>query len=211
MAQQGGALTLLVNHLINQAADSSADFGTGAAGSSSLSSKGTARRDRLQAELAEHSGAFMLAVGARLSTHVPGLGCAQGARRPEDESSSYGGYGQQRDLGLLAWMVSLTADLLLAGETVHRTGHAGCRQVGGNLCFVALPRPAATGLPELPIAAQCPSEGLGPAPRCTTTLAFLRKENASLASPEIEADRPGGTASLRASASRPAETRAPSA
>eukprot|EP00439_Symbiodinium_sp_Y106_P067827 s1823_g11.t1 len=63
LAQQGGALTLLVNHLINQAADSSADFGTGAAGSSSLSSKGTARRDRLQAELAEHSGAFMLAVG----------------------------------------------------------------------------------------------------------------------------------------------------
>ncbi|CAE7291740.1 unnamed protein product, partial [Symbiodinium sp. CCMP2456] len=62
IASQSSALTLLVNHLISQAADSAGDFGSGASGSAALSSRGTAKRERLQAELAEHTGNFMVAV-----------------------------------------------------------------------------------------------------------------------------------------------------
>ena len=67
LAQQSNALAVLVTHLISQASEASADFGGGASGSA-LSSKGSARREKLQAELANYTGAFMVSVaqaGAR--------------------------------------------------------------------------------------------------------------------------------------------------
>ena len=51
LQQQGTALTALVSHFISQASDAYVDFGGAALGSSELSSKGSAKREKLQAEL----------------------------------------------------------------------------------------------------------------------------------------------------------------
>ncbi|CAE7219683.1 unnamed protein product [Symbiodinium microadriaticum] len=59
LAQQTAALTQLVSHLI-QASDGSGDF-VGAPAPSGLSSRASAKRERLQAELAQRTGNFMLA------------------------------------------------------------------------------------------------------------------------------------------------------
>lgn len=58
LIQQSQAMTALVAHLIGQ--DSFVDLSSGS--SSSLSTKGTAKREKLQAELANRSGNFMLLV-----------------------------------------------------------------------------------------------------------------------------------------------------
>ena len=206
LAQQGSALTLLVNHLIAQASENSGDFGGGAAGSSSLSSKGTARRDRLQAELAEHTGNFMLAVvqmgfrrmypAGQQPRSLEEVRANPPPFRFQDYIERYGGYGQQRDLGLVAFMVSQIADLLISGEVEGALDSL-------SLLLVALEQAAQdSGKWEVAYALSMfpdpPSQvfqsrpsphnarlrawaPLCPAPWCTTTLAYLKEADAILA------------------------------
>ncbi|CAE7324647.1 unnamed protein product [Symbiodinium necroappetens] len=105
LTQQTQALIQLVAHLI-QSSDGGADFG-GSQGAPGLSSKGSAKRERLLAELAERNGSFMLAVAQR------------GFRRVHlgQYLERYGGYGAERELGLTMHMTTQIADVLLFGET----------------------------------------------------------------------------------------------
>ncbi|CAE7249345.1 FUBP3, partial [Symbiodinium necroappetens] len=114
LTQQSNALTMLVTHLISQASEASADFGGGASGSG-LSSKGSARREKLQAELANYTGAFMLSVaqaGARRMnpTAPPPRSLAELRSSPApfrftEYVERYGGYQHQRELGLIQYML----------------------------------------------------------------------------------------------------------
>ncbi|CAE7218280.1 unnamed protein product [Symbiodinium microadriaticum] len=125
LTQQSNALTMLVTHLISQASEASADFGGGSSGSG-LSSKGSARREKLQAELANYTGAFMLSVaqaGARRMnpTAPPPRSLAELRSSPApfrftEYVERYGGYQHQRELGLIQYMLCQVTDLLLSGE-----------------------------------------------------------------------------------------------
>ena len=242
LAQQGSALTLLVNHLIAQASENSGDFGGGAAGSSSLSSKGTARRDRLQAELAEHTGNFMLAVvqmgfrrmypAGQQPRSLEEVRANPPPFRFQDYIERYGGYGQQRDLGLVAFMVSQIADLLISGEVEGALDSL-------SLLLVALEQAAQdSGKWEVAYALSMfpdpPSQvfqsrpsphnarlrawaPLCPAPWCTTTLAYLKEADAILArrtealssaSRKTDASDKGGAQKTSSEAQVPQETKA---
>ena len=124
LAQQTAALTQLVSHLI-QASDGSGDF-VGAPAPSGLSSRASAKRERLQAELAQRTGNFMLAVaqsGFRRSYPTEAMPRTLDDFRQEPRRflfshylERHGGYQHQRDLGLIMHMVTQVADLLMAGE-----------------------------------------------------------------------------------------------
>ena len=123
---QGEALTALVNHLISQASEASADFGGAPGSSASLSSKGSAKREKLQEELAASAGAFMLAVAQngfrRMYPSMPvprdleALMQEPRAFQFSQYLERYGGYQQQRDLGVMMFMLCQVADLMLAGN-----------------------------------------------------------------------------------------------
>ena len=124
LAQQTAALTQLVSHLI-QASDGSGDF-VGAPAPSGLSSRASAKRERLQAELAQRTGNFMLAVaqsGFRRSYPTEAMPRTLDEFRQEPRRflfshylERHGGYQHQRDLGLIMHMITQVADLLMAGE-----------------------------------------------------------------------------------------------
>ncbi|CAE7881265.1 fat-7, partial [Symbiodinium microadriaticum] len=126
LTQQSQALTMLVSHFIAQASEGSGDFGIGTPGASALSSKGSAKREKLLAELASHSGAFMVAVAQsgfkRMNPTSPPPRSLEDLRATPapfkftEYVERYGGYQSQRDLGLIQFMLSQIADLLLSGE-----------------------------------------------------------------------------------------------
>ena len=178
----------------------SSEVGPSGQGAPGLSSKGSAKRERLLAELAERNGSFMLPVAQQgfrrmyPSENVP---------RTLDEFRAeprrftfgqylerYGGYGAQRELGLTMHMTTQIADVLLSGETdaaldllalmmtcleqVCQDG--GKWEVGYTLSL--FPEPAhqvfsSRGSPQNPrLRAWAP---LCPAPWATTALAFLKE------------------------------------
>ncbi|CAE7042221.1 unnamed protein product [Symbiodinium sp. CCMP2592] len=172
LAQQGTALTMLVSHLINQASEASADFGTGLGGSSGLSSKGTARRERMQNELASHSGGFMVAVTAFRRMHP----ATQTPKTLEEFRA--------------------ITDLLMAGHTEGALDHLAlllvaleqASQDGGKweiaYALSLYPDPPSTVFQNRPaphntrLKAWAP---LCPAPWATTTLTYLKEADAILA------------------------------
>ena len=126
LAQQGSALTLLVNHLIAQAAENSGDFGVSGPGGASLSSRGSAKREKLLSELEAHTGSFMVSVmqtgfrrmnpTAPLPRSLDDFRASPPPFRFTEYFEKYGGFGQQRELGLVAYMVAQVADMLMSGE-----------------------------------------------------------------------------------------------
>ncbi|CAE7779878.1 unnamed protein product [Symbiodinium sp. CCMP2592] len=101
IAQQGQALTLLVSHLASQG--DALDLSTATAG---LSSKGSAKRERLQQELAQRSSTFFLQV------------CQNGRLSFVTYMERFGGYGQSRDLALVMHQLSFVSDCFLQDD-VH--------------------------------------------------------------------------------------------
>ena len=127
LVQQSQAMTALVAHLINQ--DASGDLSLSGLGGSSLSSKGTARRERLQTELQNRSGGFMLNVAQtafkrmRPTDVVPSsLAGFQGRSHFTRYFEKQGGYMGQKDLSLVQWMMAHIADALLNED--FRGAHA---------------------------------------------------------------------------------------
>ena len=118
LVQQSQAMTALVAHLINQ--ETSGDLSLSGLGGSSLSSKGTARRERLQTELQNRSGGFMLSVAQtafrrmRPTDVVPSsLAGFKGRSHFTRYFEKQGGYMGQKDLSLVQWMMAHIADALL--------------------------------------------------------------------------------------------------
>ena len=117
---QSQALTTLVSHLINQ--DSLGDISSGS--SSSLSTKGSAKRERLRAELAARSGNFFLQVSQNAFRRIK-----PGEEVPKDLAGfnnrsifakyfeKQGGFAGHRDLGLVAWLLAQVADQMVQGDS----------------------------------------------------------------------------------------------
>ena len=106
-------------HLIGQ--DSFVDLSSGS--SSSLSTKGTAKREKLQAELANRSGNFMLLVAQsafrrmRPTDAMPSsLNEFKGRSLFTRYFEKQGGYQSQRDLDLVQWLMAHVADCLLSDD-----------------------------------------------------------------------------------------------
>jgi len=119
LIQQSQAMTGLVAHLIGQ--DSFVDLSSGS--SSSLSTKGTAKREKLQAELANRSGNFMLLVAQsafrrmRPTDAMPSnLSEFKGRSLFTRYFEKQGGYQSQRELALVQWLMAHVADCLLSDD-----------------------------------------------------------------------------------------------
>ena len=120
MIQQSQALTSLVAHMIGQ--DGMTDLGA-ASSSTSLSTKGSLKRERLQQELSARNGQFFLAVAQNAfrrlkpTDQVP-KDLASFNRKPVFAKylERQGGYNGQRDMGLVMWMLSQIADQALQGD-----------------------------------------------------------------------------------------------
>ena len=116
LVQQSQAMTALVAHLINQ--DAGGDLSS--LGHSGLSSKGTAKREKLQQELQNRSGGFMLSVAQtvhrrmRPTDVVPtSLAALKGRSLFTRYFEKQGGYQGQRDLAMVQWMMAHISDALL--------------------------------------------------------------------------------------------------
>ena len=120
--EQSRALTSLVSHL-QQGGD---PLLGGQADSSglSLSSKGTAQRERLQLQLANRSGGFFLAVlqnalrkvkpSARLPTTLEEAAACDFSMITYLER--YGGYGASKELGLIQYVIARIFDAAMLGD-----------------------------------------------------------------------------------------------
>ena len=120
LIQQSQAVTALVAHLIGQ--ESFVDLSSGS--SSSLSTKGTAKREKLQSDLAHRSGNFMLLVAqAAFRRMRPTDALPQTLKEFQSRSlftryfEKQGGYQSQGELALVQWMMAHIADCLLAEDT----------------------------------------------------------------------------------------------
>ena len=116
MMAQSAALTTLVTHLASSQGDPMSEL----TASSSTSTKGAAGRARLQAELASQKGLFfesvMKAMSRRMFPTMPSSMTykemmAQGVCGTR-YMERFGGYGKQRDLGIIQYQVMSTMDFL---------------------------------------------------------------------------------------------------
>ena len=120
--QQSLAITHLVSHLTS--GDAIADLQTGGAAGVSTSTKGVARRERMQAELANKSSNFFLQVGQQLYKRmcparvVPSTleEIAMSGSSMTSYAERYGGFRGQRDLGLIFWIASHAMDAAASND-----------------------------------------------------------------------------------------------
>ena len=112
MMEQSRALTALVATIASNTSDPMMDLGSQG---SSMSSKGAAGRAKLQAELAMHRGSFFVAVlqqmARRMQPALP-VDSEMSTLRdrgitPSQYMERFGGYGKSRDIGFIAWQLSL--------------------------------------------------------------------------------------------------------
>ena len=162
---------MLVNHLISQASEASGDFSVGFGGSTGLSSKGSAKREKLQEELAASTGAFMLAVAqngfrgddarAPCLPLQPVIGAlrrvsaAEGLRRDDVHAQSDRRSDVSRQL-------PRGHGPAFPYDCGYRTGGARFGKVGGRLYAFPLPRPASHDLSRKVYALQPSCARLGP-------------------------------------------------
>ena len=112
MLAQSQALTALVAQIANGSGDPFHDMGSA---SSSLSSKGSLGRAKLQAELAAHKGTFFVSVLESMSRRMFPAQAAEvemSALRdrgvtPTQYLERFGGFGRTKDIGFIIWQVAL--------------------------------------------------------------------------------------------------------
>ena len=123
LVQQAKALNSLVAHL---AQDGLPDLGGSSSSSTSISLKGSARRERLLADLAARRGDFFLKTAQnafrRLKPSDPVPPSIQEFQKKAIFTKyleRQGGYtGFQKDLGLVMWLLAHVADQMIAGDQV---------------------------------------------------------------------------------------------
>ena len=128
MVQQGAALTALVSHLTSSS-DLVGDFGTGGgSGSSSISMRGLQRRERMQSELAAGTSTYFFQLQQQISRRMnPSLPVPRTEAEMNSADTSllsymekYGGFRNQRTLGIVLWMLGHAVDNAARGD-LHRT------------------------------------------------------------------------------------------
>ena len=121
ISQQSAALTSLVAHLAS--GDGFADL-AGSSSTSSVSTKGVMKREKMQQELANRSSQFFLAVQQQIYKKMyPARVCP---KTEEDLLKSqvsmtsylekYGGFKGQREMGLMFWMLAHAMDAASQGD-----------------------------------------------------------------------------------------------
>eukprot|EP00435_Cladocopium_sp_Y103_P025220 s568_g6.t1 len=143
MMEQSKAITALVSQIAANSSDPIQELGSV---SSSLSSKGSQGRARLQAELAAHRGTFFTSVLQSMSRRMfP-------AQSAEVEMSSlrergvtatqylerHGGYGRTRDVGMIIWQIAMVMNYMQ--EENHQAAKDAL-----SLLFVCLEQTALDG------------------------------------------------------------------
>ena len=120
LTQQTQAMTALVAHLVGQSDLSDLTAGSS---SSTLTSKGSMKREKLQNDLAARTSCYLLQVAQLASRRMkpseplPGsLADLKGKSVFTKYLAKHGGYAGQKELGYLAWLVSHIADCLIAGD-----------------------------------------------------------------------------------------------
>ena len=122
MLAQSRALTALVSHL-SQGGDPLVDL----AAPSSVSTRGTSSRQKLQAELRQRDGAFFKKVLAAASRRMDPANSTLG---PGETGSvmckyleRYGGFGSQKEWGLVQWQLAQVMDLAAGGHWESALDH----------------------------------------------------------------------------------------
>ena len=111
--QQTQALSVLMSHVLSQADGGLADLASGSGSSSSLASRGAAKRERLQQALSSRTGNFFLQVMQQVSRRLNPASAApqslaelQGSPMMCRYLERFGGYAGQREAGYLMWMLA---------------------------------------------------------------------------------------------------------
>eukprot|EP00435_Cladocopium_sp_Y103_P018207 s233_g4.t1 len=115
--EQSKALTALVGQIANNAGDPLTELGSSSSG---LSSKGSASRARLQAELAAQKGVFFKAVLQQMAKRMHPAQASDVEMStlrdrgvtPSQYVERFGGYGRTRDLGQIQWQLALIMNFL---------------------------------------------------------------------------------------------------
>ncbi|CAE7892814.1 unnamed protein product, partial [Symbiodinium sp. KB8] len=220
MLQQSRALGSLVSHLVAQAEAS--DSSLSALGGVSLGSRGASKRERMQEQLAARSGSFLLQVSQQAlrrlapSEPIPTTRVELTARRPVFTlyAERFGGFGSQRGLGIMFWLLANILDALVAGDTV------GAEEMAALAIIATEQASQDSGFwdiaylltlledPPHQLFAHRPSSqnprlrafgGLTPQPWATTTLAYIKEIDA------IQSRRSEATSSAKAKAPAAAE------
>eukprot|EP00435_Cladocopium_sp_Y103_P039410 s1015_g10.t1 len=120
LAQQSTAITALVAHLAAQAPDALGDLA--ALGPSSSSTKGVSRRERMQNDLAADTSTYHLQMMQQLHRRLhPAKPVPQKEEDLRDLSvltylERNGGYRNQREMGLVAWILGHALDAAASGN-----------------------------------------------------------------------------------------------
>ena len=120
LAQQSTAITALVAHLAAQSPDALGDLAS--LGPSSSSTKGVQRRERMQTELAADTSNYYLQMMQQLHRRLhPSKPVPQKEEDLGDLSvltylERNGGYRNQREMGLIAWMLGHALDASAVGN-----------------------------------------------------------------------------------------------
>ena len=122
ISQQSLAITHLVSHLTS--GDAIADLQTGGSAGVSTSTKGVARRERMQSELASKTSNFFLQVEQQLYKRmcparvVPSTleEISMSGASMTSYAERYGGFRGQRDLGLIFWIASHAMDAAASND-----------------------------------------------------------------------------------------------
>ena len=125
LASQSSALTALVAHLAG-GGDVMHDLSSSSSGSGSLSSRGVARREKMQNELAARTSTFFLQVQQQIFKRMnPAKQVPQSLEDLVAANNSmtaylerYGGYKSARDAGLALWVAAHAMDCASVGDFV---------------------------------------------------------------------------------------------
>jgi len=176
LLQQSAALSTLVAHLTT--GDALTDLSAASSSGASLSTKGVARRERLQQELSADTSNFFVQVQQQLfrklspSKPLPKTeeDLMLGGASMCEYLEKFGGYKAKPEMGMLMWLLAHMMDSAPNDEGVPRLDSSLCRTVGprwgleSSLCII----PA--GRTTTPCLLREASEGvlLRPSFRCTS-------------------------------------------
>lgn len=124
LAQQSTALTTLVSHLAGHASDPLVDLQAGGLSGSSSSTRGVARRERMQTDLALRQSQYWLAFLQQLSRKMnPSKPVPTTEEAAKDAGLSFlanlerhGAYKQSRELGTILWVLGYIIDAAIAQD-----------------------------------------------------------------------------------------------
>ncbi|CAE7242937.1 unnamed protein product [Symbiodinium sp. CCMP2592] len=120
IAQQGQALSLLVNHLASQG--EALDLSSATTG---LGSKGSAKRERLQQDLTQRTGTFYLQVCQNAFRKLYPASPVPASLADVTYLERFGGYAQSRDLALVMHQLAFVADCLVQDDVHGAREHLG--------------------------------------------------------------------------------------